>query len=245
MNSWDRNTYAAHPDDVNNLDTRSILLDHNLFLSNYRSYYPIDNDDGSNTYLQTENFLLWGGAKSLMGYNKQFIGNTYVYVDYSPIVQPANKKLWLLGIGPSMQRQRELQLAPPLANGVSVCTSSIAPYPFASAGLADAFRQNTCIASSASNFFYWYNPCNDSDPTDGSMWLLSSNIYMSSDGSYSNTCNHSTWNLTQAQAMGVDIGSVATTLPTTQELVEMGNNFIMTSSIALARERSRILAEQG
>lgn len=42
-------------------------MDQNLFVCNYRAYFPIDNDDGSNAYVQTRNFLLWGGAKNLMG----------------------------------------------------------------------------------------------------------------------------------------------------------------------------------
>ena len=53
-------------------------MDQNLFVCNYRAYFPIDNDDGSNAYVQTRNFLLWGGAKNLMGYNKAFLSNTFV-----------------------------------------------------------------------------------------------------------------------------------------------------------------------
>ena len=29
-----------------------------------------------------------------------------------------------------------------------------------------------------------YNPCNNATPTDGSMWLMSNNIYMSPNGGY-------------------------------------------------------------
>jgi hypothetical protein len=39
-------------------------------------------------------------------------------------------------------------------------------------------------------------------------------------------CNQDNWNLTQAQALGVDVGSVATTLPSTDELVAMGHNLL-------------------
>ena len=65
-------------------DVLPIHMDRNLFTCNYRGYFPIDNDDGSNGYVQTNNFLLWGGSKTLMGYNKHFINNTFVYVDFSP-----------------------------------------------------------------------------------------------------------------------------------------------------------------
>lgn len=42
-------------------------------MCNYHCTLPIDNDDGSNAYVETNNWLLWGGTKSLMGYNKHFI----------------------------------------------------------------------------------------------------------------------------------------------------------------------------
>ena len=76
---------------------------------------------------------------------------------------------------------------------------------------------------SSDRFFDWYNPCNNATPTDGSMWLMSDNIYMSPDGSYRNVCNGNAWNLTMAQALGVDVGSVTSTLPDTDQLVAMGH----------------------
>ena len=70
-------------------------------------------------------------------------------------------------------------------NGYSNCAATIAPWASAELGLADQFRSNVCIASTADHFFDWYNPCNNATPTDGSMWLMSDNIYMSPDGGYS------------------------------------------------------------
>ena len=55
------------------------------------------------------------------------------------------------------------------------------------------------------------------------MWLMSGNTYMSTDGGYQNVCNSTNFNLTEAQALGVDVGSVATTLPTVDALVAMGH----------------------
>jgi hypothetical protein len=110
-----------------------------------------------------------------------------------------------------------------LTNGVGTCAATIAPWASAQLGLADQFRNNTCIASSSANFFEWYNPCNSSSPTDGSMWLLSGNSYMSQDGGYHNRCNNSDWSLAEAQAKGVDVGSSNATLPTIDELVALGH----------------------
>ena len=77
-------------------------------MNNYRSSWPIDNDDGSNgcerggalgawlldrntcrsafhflrRYIESNNFLLWGGSKQYLGFNKHMLSNIYVYADY-------------------------------------------------------------------------------------------------------------------------------------------------------------------
>ena len=158
-------------------------------------------------------------------------------MDYSPITSPAVRALGLpLGEDtPAMRAKYPRELSSQRGgggggvgsgNGYGTCASTIAPWASAELGLADQFRSNVCIASSPSQFFDWYNPCNNATPTDGSMWLMSDNVYMSPDGGYVNRCNADAWNLTQAQALGVDVGSVVTTLPSTDELVAMGHNLL-------------------
>ena len=44
FNSWDRNTYQAHAWDPTNLETLPIVMDQNLFICNYRAYFPIDSE---------------------------------------------------------------------------------------------------------------------------------------------------------------------------------------------------------
>jgi len=133
-------------------------MDRNLFVCNYRAYFPIDNDDGSNSYLQTNNFLLWGGSKTLMGYNKHFINNSFVYADYSPVEYAETT----LGLGrPSEERLRRRRGGGGmLGNGYSSCASSIASYPFIEEGLDGCYQDglrggcqeqwynNTCIVQS-------------------------------------------------------------------------------------------------
>jgi hypothetical protein len=63
-------------------------------------------------------------------------------------------------------------------------------------------------------------------PTDGSMWLMSDNVYRSTDGTYVNRCDDQDWNLTQAQRLGVDVGSAVTTLPTVEELTAMAHSLL-------------------
>jgi hypothetical protein len=167
----DRNTYQAHAWDPTNLETLPIVLDQNLFLCNYRSIFAVDNDDGSNAYMLTSNFLIWSGAKNLMGYNKAFIGNAYVYPDYVPIAAPAARGLHgLLGgeaAAAELRRKYPLAQSPArlaadgggddVANGVLFCIGSVAPWPSARLGLADQFRNNACITM-RSDPFNFYNP---------------------------------------------------------------------------------------
>jgi len=189
-------------------------MDRNLFTCNYRAYFPIDNDDGSNSYLQTNNFLLWGGSKTLMGYNKHFINNTFVYVDYSPVMHAENA----LGLGAPAEK---------LGNGYSVCATSIASAPFIAEGkegYQEQWWNNTCIASSPDQFFQWYE-CNSSHPLDGTIpFPMKGNSYFSSTGDYRMNCRGTGWNLTEAQQLGIDVGSTVSTLPTVDQIVEMAHD---------------------
>lgn len=189
-------------------------MDRNLFTCNYRAYFPTDNDDGSNSYVQTNNFLLWGGSKTLMGYNKHFVNNTFVYVDYAPAQYAENT----LGLGAPVEK---------LGNGYSVCATSIASSPFIAdgkEGYQEQWWNNSCIASSPDQFFNWYE-CNVTAPLDGTIpYPMKGNAYYSQTGDYRMHCRGTTWNFTQAQALGIDLGSTIHTLPTVDELVAMGHD---------------------
>jgi hypothetical protein len=213
-NSWDRNTYRwrASPPGAprgDGVDALPITMDRNMFTCNYRAYFPIDNDDGSNGYIQTNNFLLWGGSKTLMGYNKHFINNTFVFTDFSPAA---------LAAGPRR-----------VGNGYGTCATSIASYPWGedgASGLQEQWYGNTCISQSAANFFNWYE-CNATHPRDGTIpFPMRGNTYRSNGSQYRMNCRGTVWNLTQAQAMGVDEGSTTGELPTPDELVAMGHGVL-------------------
>ena len=191
----DRNTYQAHSWDPTNLETLPIYFTRNLLLSNYRSIFAIDNDDGSNGCewirrrvrrppaashdlnvpvtrapptnrpasispiilsspdVVTRNWLLWSGAKNLMGYNKAFLENAYVYADYTPFVSPQVRALgFSQGEGGAALRAKYGG-----GDAVPFCTGSVAPWASADLGLADQFRGNTCICSSSAQFFRWYD----------------------------------------------------------------------------------------
>ena len=191
-------------------------MSQNLFICNYRAYFPIDNDDGSNGYIQTNNFLLWGGSKTLMGYNKHFINNTFVFSDYAPSFGLTAQEF--LG-----EQRRNL------GNGYNVCAVSIASYPWGEAGVSghqEQWYNNTCVTSSSSNFFNWYE-CNATHPLNGEIpYPLKSNRYMSTNADYEMNCKDVKWSLEEAQALGIDIDSTVEMLPTVLQLVAMGHDVL-------------------
>ena len=174
-------------------------------MSNYFSTVPCDHDDGSNGYIDTNQVLLWGGTKSLMGYNKHHLRNAMVYVDYSPALHaPAARR-----VGWSAPEAK-----PPM------CAGMITPTP-AVPGLAEVWANNTCIASDPAHFFR-FESCNATDPLDGGIPVpLAGNRYFSPNASYALRCGGALWALPDAQARGVDAGSTLHALPTTAELHAM------------------------
>lgn len=65
--------------------------------------------------------------------------------------------------------------------------------------------------------------CHPSTPNDGNIPLLSSNTFATGDGQYALNCGGSTWTLAQAQAAGVDTGSVMAPVPTNAQLADMAH----------------------
>ena len=202
--SWNRNVYRwrAGPGGTDQLLSR---LDQNLFVTNYFSTIPIDQDDGSSRYLDTNNVMLWGGSKSLMGYAKHHVGAAMVYVDLSPSLHAAAAQR----VGWSAPESK-----PPMCAGMLVPTPALP-------GFAEVWVNNSCIATDPSHF-YRFGSCNASNPLDGSIPMpLGSNRLDSPNATYQLRCGSATWGLEDAQARGVDVGSTLHVLPTTDELLAM------------------------
>ena len=139
------------------------------------------------------------------------IGNVYVYADYTPIRQPFVQRLGL----PKGDYSKY-----GLGNGFGVCTMADGTHSFDST-LIDTWVNNTCIAQSSQKFFD-YRGCNPTTPHDGNIPALLSNTYLSGDGGYTMHCDKRIWNLAQAMAVGVDVGSSLGLLPSTEQLIQMG-----------------------
>ena len=117
----------------------------------------------------------------------------FVYSDYSPAV---------LNSSPGQ-----------LGNGWGVCAMSYGTYSWgADKAMWDTWHNNTCMCTSSAKF-YDFNGCHQANPLDGNIPLLAGNTFASDDGGYKLHCQSATWDLAQAQAAGVDVGSVVEAQP--------------------------------
>ena len=160
----------------------------NFVINNYNGVWSLCHDDGSSVWVDVANFLPWSGTKNYVGFNKTSRANYFLYADISP------------------QRLARDASSPGEGNGWDACAMSYGTHALPTA-LADVWTGNTCICTHGSAFFS-FNGCNNDAPLDGSAPLFSNNVYAADDGLYSMKCGSATWNLTQAQARGVDTGSV-------------------------------------
>jgi hypothetical protein len=92
--------------------------------------------------------------------------------------------------------------------------------------LTDVWEGNTCICARASSFFA-FNGCNGAAPLDGNAPLFSNNVYSSDDNAYEMKCGSATWSsLAQAQAVGVDVGSVLVPVPSTAAIIAAARDLL-------------------
>jgi len=145
----------------------------------------------------------------LAGFNKTSFGNYFLYSDYSPRQLAAAAASGLPGDG----------------NGWNACamsygTSKLPP------NLTDVWTGNTCICASSSRFFD-FNGCNGASPLDGNAPLFSNNVYASDDNAYQMKCGSATWSsLAEAQAVGVDVGSVLVPVPSTADIIAAARDLL-------------------
>ena len=199
INSWDRQPYAWRPWNASDVTALPMVERENFVINNYNGVWSLCHDDGSNAWVDENNFLPWSGTKNYLGFGKVSRGNYFLYADVSP--QRLAHSVSPLGSG----------------NGWDACAMSYGTAALPTA-LADVWTGNTCICSHGAAFFS-FNGCNPDAPLDGNSPLFSNNIYASDDGLYAMKCGAQTWNLTQAQAHGVDAGSVLTPPPSVDEVV--------------------------
>jgi hypothetical protein len=207
INSWDREPYAWRPWDPTNVTPLPMLETRNFIINNYNGVWGLCHDDGSNGYTDTFNFLPWSGTKNYLGFNKTSVGNYFLYSDYSP------RALAATAAGELTE-----------GNGWNACAMSYGTNALPT-DLADVWTGNTCICASSSRFFD-FNGCNDKAPLDGNSPLFSKNVYASDDNNYQMKCGAQTWSLAQAQALGVDVGSVLVPVPSTAAIIAAARDLL-------------------
>lgn len=216
FNSWDRQPYSYDPLNPSVVLPQLTYITNNYFINNYASTWNIDHDDGSNTYVDTDNLLTWGGFKNYLGFYKKALNNFYVYPDAS--ISKGN--------APSLARgYNDKNLDKLTSGGWPNCVMSFGTQAIG-VNLSDVWSNNTCIASSGSSNFYRWDNCDPTDPYNGYIPLLANNQLYSGDGSYEFSCGSSKWtNISQVQAAGVETGTVVYSFaPTTSTILNMAYN---------------------
>ena len=204
FNSWDRQPYIWDPSDLSKLYPAPTTITANMFLNNFHSTWPIDHDDGSNNYVDTYNLLIWGGGKQYLGFAKTFIGNLYLFPDANEPTDTANT-----GTGFS-----------PYCYGAQ--GTSALP-----AAMRDVWVGETCVVSSSASSIYSIGGCNSSAVADGHTPLLANNTLYTSDGTYLLDCGGQKWDLPTAQSKGLDTGSTIAVTPSTAEVLQMAQAFVL------------------
>jgi hypothetical protein len=198
------------PADPSRLYPARSSISRNFFINNYHSTWPIDHDDGSNAYDDSYNFLAWGGAKQYLGFDKKFVGNFYLYPD-------ANEPTAALGTGFSPYCY--------LANGVADFD----------AARQDSWVNETCVAGGA-GALYSMDSCDPAAPHAGRIPVLANNTLYLDSGAYALTCGAATWTLAEANALGVDVGTIVMPSPNSVDVLWLATVFVRDVLIAGAAE---------
>ncbi len=207
FNSWDREPYFITPGSPPHLYPATTHISSNFFINNYHSTWPIDHDDGSNNFVDSLNFLPWGGAKNYLGFDKHFIGNFYLYPDAS---MPTSGLASRTGFSP-------------------YCYGSAGEAAFGP-GLRDSWVNETCVAGTMGAVYQL--SCDSSAPQNGYVPVLANNTFYLDAGSYSFTACGATWDLPTAQAHGFDVGTTVLATPNTAGILALAQAFVAANLMA-------------
>lgn len=69
INTWDRVPYLTRVADGKtvSLSVKENTITNNFIINNYRSVWPLDHDDGTCYWRDTQNYLVYGGKKEKNG----------------------------------------------------------------------------------------------------------------------------------------------------------------------------------
>ena len=203
FNSWDRLPYLTEVRDgkTPSLTPTESTINQNFILSNYHAKWPIDHDDGSCYYLDTYNFIVYGGFKNYLGHSKTVQDNIYVYPD--AVTSLDN---------------------PGLFSPEPFCAASDGATrgEFAS-GWGEVWSNNTCIIGSPN--VYRFSSCILDDPT-GLMPLTADNRFYAPNKYVYFSCEGESLSLKEFQVLGYDLGSTVSELVDTETIVAWGKQVL-------------------
>ena len=183
INSWDRQPYLTKvKDGTPSLTPAQSNITRNFIICNYHSIYPIDHDDGSCCYHDTHNYLVYGGYKNYIGYNKIVKYNVYIYPDAINIYNFID-----LDYGTFLK---------------PFCASSGGTFP---RGEVDEWANNTCVIGS-SNVYKLYSCSEHTNNAERIPFTANNSLYVPNGEIYIQ-CNRENWSLQAFQDKGYGIGT--------------------------------------
>jgi len=187
----------------------------NFLISNYHSVWPIDHDDGSAYYYDSENFLVYGGFKNYLGHSKISQYNVYIYPDASIGYVGKPRKLGR----PNLQHR-----------GTGLSSFFNEPYCVNSDGTAkddsgwgDFWINNKCVIGNP--IVYEYYTCRPDDLQD-LVTMTANNELFAPNSLVTFVCGQTNWTLQQYQAKGYDIGTLLGDIPTNDIIIQWGRDIL-------------------
>ena len=197
FNTWDRQPYLT---DVRNGSASLIPAQsnttQNFIFDNYNAIHSIDHDDGSCYYYDTYNFVVYGGFKDYLGHSVTAQNNIYVYSDVTAS-----------GVGG--------EAFCVVVNGAS---RVILP-----SGWGEVWANNVCITKNPS--LYQFRNCDPTNLTDLVPFTAYNSFYAPDEFVYI-SCGNVNFTLAEYQAVGYDIGSTVSDLPTIGQIIEWGRQLL-------------------
>ncbi|KAJ8601157.1 hypothetical protein CTAYLR_008495 [Chrysophaeum taylorii] len=209
INTWDRQPYNRRLEENKDSDEkarRTIAsapshISNCVIFGNYASEWPIDHDDGSAYYVDTDNTIIWGGAKNYEGYHKQTSGTLFVDVD--------------------LGAQGDRGCAMDDAYGAydlfrnNTCVLKLESAKLYSSKVCDPDDLLDTMPTSANNSFFTLDN-RTAIPCDAGVLPKKNPVAAAAD-----------WTLAEYQDHGMDLGSTAAPLPATEVLLAWVANKIM------------------
>ena len=172
-------------------------IHNNFIITNYHSVWPLDHDDGSCYWEDTNNFLVYGGYKNNLGHSKTTLNNTYIYPDADH------------------HNIKEMFIPWPY------CATDI----FAAlddSGWGEVWANNKCVIGNPN--IYLFTSCNDVLDDHGLVPLTFNNEFFAPGEDIYIQCGDSKLTLEEYQALGFDVGSIVHDVVNVSKVIEWGSD---------------------